>query len=548
MANNKFTILYARLSQDDGSQGESNSISNQRLILEKYAKDNGFENLKFLFDDGYSGTNFNRPAFKELMELVENDEVATIIVKDMSRFGREYLEVGRYTEIVFPNYDVRFIAIGDGIDSLYGNDDFTPFKNIINELYAKDCSRKIRAAKKAKAETGAWMGGKPPYGYMRDPQDPKRHLVPDTESAEVVKFIFALCVGGKGPNQIAKELAKRQILTPAHYAYQRQGIKNGNLNLDKPYKWHSENIVRILENEVYLGHTISLVNTTKSYKNKKRVVRPKEEQVKFENTHEALVDKKIWDIVQKLRESKVKPAPIDEPNILAGMVYCADCGSKMDLFRTRTKGNNYNNFKCRKYNRDGKDACSAHYITEETLTTMVLDDLRRTLHIARTHSDLFGRYLRSKSNAELQKEINKITKDIDILKKRDTELRSLLKRLYEDNVLGKIPNEVFRNLSDDYLAEQKEVQATIPIKESELESLKSSVANIDSFIEKAKQYPEIPELTSEILHLFISKIIVSEKEEKYSRTTLQKVKIVYREIGLMDLTDTTSLAEKLKIA
>lgn len=548
MANNKYTILYARLSQDDGSQGESNSIANQRLILEKYAKDNGFENLKFLSDDGYSGTNFNRPAFKEIMELVENDEVTTIIVKDMSRLGREYLEVGRYTEIVFPNYDVRFIAIGDGIDSLYGNDDFTPFKNIINELYAKDCSRKIRAAKRAKAETGAWMGGKPPFGYMRDPQDPKRHLVPDTESAEVVKLIFALCVGGKGPNQIAKELTKREILTPAHYAYQRQGIKNGNLNLDKPYKWHSENIVRILENEVYLGHTISLVNTTKSYKNKKRVVRPKEEQVKFENTHEPLVEKKIWDIVQKLRESKVKPTPLDEPNILAGMVYCADCGSKMDLFRTRTKGKNYNNFKCRKYNSDGKEACSAHYITEATIKTMVLDDLRRTLHIARTHSDLFGRYLRNKSNAEVQKEITKLTKFIDTLKKRDVELRSLFKRLYEDNVLGKIPNEVFRTLSDDYLAEQKEVQATIPIKESELESLKSSVANIDSFIEKAKQYPEIPELTSEILHLFISKIIVSEKEEKYSRTTPQKVKIVYREIGLMDLTDTTALAEKLKIA
>lgn len=546
--NNKYTILYARLSQDDGSQGESNSISNQRLILEKYAKDNGFENLKFLFDDGYSGTNFNRPAFKELMELVENDEVATIIVKDMSRFGREYLEVGRYTEIVFPNYDVRFIAIGDGIDSLYGNDDFTPIKNIFNELYAKDCSRKIRAAKKAKAETGAWMGGKPPYGYMRDPQNSKRHLVPDPESSEIVKLIFALCVGGKGPNQIAKELAKREVLTPAHYAYQRQGIKNGNLNLDKPYKWHSENIVRILENEVYLGHTISLVNTTKSYKNKKRVVRPKEEQVRTENTHESLVDKKIWDIVQKLRESKVKPTPMDEPNILGGLVYCADCGSKMALFRTRTKGNNYNNFKCRKYNKEGKEACSAHYITESTLKTMVLDDLRRVLHIARTHSVLFGKYLRSKSNAELQKEINKLTKDIDILKKRDAELRSLFKRLYEDNVLGKIPNEVFRTLSDDYLTEQKEVQANIPLKENELVQLKNSVANVDSFIEKAKQYPQIPELTSEILHLFIDKVVVSEKEERYSRSTPQKVKIVYRDIGLMDLTDTTSLAEKLKIA
>lgn len=365
---------------------------------------------------------------------------------------------------------------------------------------------------------------------MRDPQDPKRHLVPDPESSEIVKLIFALCVGGKGPNQIAKELEKRGILSPGHYAYQRQGIKNGNLNLDKPYKWHSENIVRILENEVYLGYTISLVNTTKSYKNKKRVVRLKEDQVRTENTHEPLVEKKIWDIVQKFRESKAKTAPLDEPNIFVGMMYCADCGGKLDLFRSRTKGNNYNNFKCRNYNRNGKEACSAHYINEDTIRTMVLDDLRRVPHIARTHSDLFGRYLKNKSNAEVQKEINKLTKDIDILKKRDVELCSLFKRLYEDNVLGKIPNEVFRNLSDDYLAEQKEVQATIPMKENELEKLKSSVTNIDNFIEKAKQYPEIPELTSEILHLFISKIIVSEKEERYSRTTPQKAKIVYREI------------------
>jgi|GEM_PF-3573399 len=297
MANDKYTILYARLSQDDGSQGESNSINNQRLILEKYAKENGFENLKFMADDGYSGTNFNRPSFKELMLLVENGQVETIIVKDMSRFGREYLEVGRYTEIVFPNYDVRFIAIGDGIDSLYGNDDFTPFKNIINELYAKDCSRKIRAAKRAKAETGAWLGGKPPYGYMRDPENPKSHLVPDEESAEVVKLIFSLCVGGKGPNQIARELKKREILTPAHYYYRKEGKKNAKLNLEQPYKWHSENVIRILESEVYLGHTISLVNTTKSYKNKKRVVRPTDEQVRFENTHKALVDKETWDIL-----------------------------------------------------------------------------------------------------------------------------------------------------------------------------------------------------------------------------------------------------------
>lgn len=548
MANDKYTILYARLSQDDGSQGESNSIQNQRLILEKYAKENGFENLKFMADDGYSGTNFNRPSFKELMLLVENGEVETIIVKDMSRFGREYLEVGRYTEIVFPNYDVRFIAIADGIDSLYGNDDFTPFKNIINELYAKDCSRKIRAAKRAKAETGAWLGGKPPYGYMRDPENPKSHLVRDEESAEVVKLIFSLCVGGKGPNQIARELKKREILTPAHYYYRKEGKKNAKLNLEQPYKWHSENVIRVLENEVYLGHTISLVNTTKSYKNKKRVVRPTDEQVRFENTHEALVDKETWDIVQKLRESKIRPTPIDNPNIFSGLLYCLDCGDKLDLYRTHTKGDNYNNFKCRTYNKNGKDFCTSHYIREDAIKAIVLDDLRRVTHLARTHESLFGKYLNKKNTAQVQSEISNLQQKIVKLKHREEELKALFKRLYEDNVLGKIPNEVFRALSQDYLDEQKEIATAIPEKEKELEKLKSSIANLALFIAKAKQYPEFPELTSEILHLFIDKIVVGEKSERYSRTAFQQVTIYYRDVGLLDLADTQALQKELGVA
>ncbi len=548
MANDKYTILYARLSQDDGSQGESNSIANQRLILEKYAKENGFENQKFMADDGYSGTNFNRPSFKELMLLVENGEVETIIVKDMSRFGREYLEVGRYTEIVFPNYDVRFIAIGDGIDSLYGNDDFTPFKNIINELYAKDCSRKIRAAKRAKAETGAWLGGKPPYGYMRDPENPKSHLIPDKESAEVVKLIFSLCVGGKGPNQIARELKKCEILTPAHYYYRKEGKKNAKLNLEQPYKWHSENVIRVLENEVYLGHTISLVNTTKSYKNKKRVVRPTDEQVRFENTHEALVDKETWDIVQKLRESKIRPTPMDNPNIFSGLLYCQDCGDKLDLYRTHTKGENYNNFKCRTYNKNGKDFCTSHYIREDAIKAIVLDDLRRVTHLARTHESLFGKYLNKKNTSQVQSEISNLQQKIFKLKHREAELKALFKRLYEDNVLSKIPNEVFRALSQDYLDEQKEVAAAIPEKEKELGKLESSIANVDLFIAKAKQYPQIPELTSEILHLFIDRIVVGEKSERYSRTAFQQVTIYYRDVGLLDLADTQALQRELGVA
>lgn len=383
---------------------------------------------------------------------------------------------------------------------------------------------------------------------MRDPENPKSHLVPDEESAEVVKLIFSLCVGGKGSNQIARELKKREILTPAHYYYRKEGKKNAKLNLEQPYKWHSENVIRVLENEVYLGHTISLVNTTKSYKNKKRVVRPTDEQVRFENTHEALVDKETWAIVQKLREIKIRPTPMDNPNIFSGLLYCQDCGDKLDLYRTHTKGENHNNFKCRTYNKHGKDFCTSHYIREDAIKAIVLDDVRRVTHLARTHESLFGKYLNKKNTSQVQSDISNLHQKTVKLKHREAELKALFKRLYEDNVLGKIPNEVFRALSQDYLDEQKEVAIAIPEKEKELEKLKSSIANVDLFIVKAKQYPEIPELTAEILHLFIDKIVVGEKSKRYSRSAFQQVTIYYRDVGLLDLADTQALQKELGVA
>lgn len=274
-ANEKYTILYARLSQDDGSQGDSNSIQNQRMMLEKYAKDNGFENLKFLYDDGATGTNFNRPAFQEVMALIESGEVATLIVKDMSRLGREYLEVGRLTEIVFPSYGVRFIAMNDGVDSLYGDNEFTPFKNIINEWYAKDCSKKGKASARIKAESGARVASRPPFGYQKDPIDPKRKIIPDEETAPIVQRIFSLCMSGKGPSQIANQLKEEQIPIPAYFYYKKNGVEITGFDADNPYDWKQSTIARMLENEVYLGHTINLKYTTLSYKNKKRVGVPK---------------------------------------------------------------------------------------------------------------------------------------------------------------------------------------------------------------------------------------------------------------------------------
>ncbi|MFR1800765.1 MAG: recombinase family protein [Faecalispora jeddahensis] len=533
-ANKKYTILYARLSQDDGSQGDSNSIQNQRMMLEKYAKNNGFENVKFLYDDGYSGTNFQRPAFQEMLALVENGEVATIIVKDMSRFGREYLMVGQYTELIFPSYGVRFIAMNDGVDSLYGDNEFTPFKNIINEWYAKDCSKKGKASARIKAESGARVGSRPPFGYRKDPADPKRKIIPDEETALIVKYIFSLCMGGKGPSQIARQLKEEQIPIPAYFYYKKNGVKITGFNPTEPCNWQQTTIAKILENEVYLGHTINLKYTTLSYKNKKRVERPESEQVRIENTHQPLIDKTTWDIVQDIRKHKRRRANMAELNIFSGLVYCKDCGGTMVLHRAHTMDAVKNNFMCSTYKKKGKENCSAHHIRENQLAEIILDDLRRVTHYARQHESLFAKHITKKNDTEIRREIAQTERALENLKRRDTELTALFKRLYEDNVLGKIPNEVFRKLSDDYLAEQKEIQAAIPKKESDLERLKDSVSNVNAFIDKAKQYTQIDELTAEVLHLFIERVEVGERTEKWSRTAMQEINIYYRDIGLLD--------------
>ena len=533
-ANEKHTLLYARLSQDDGSQGDSNSIQNQRMMLEKYAKDNGFENLKFLYDDGATGTNFNRPAFQEVMALIESGEVATLIVKDMSRLGREYLEVGRLTEIVFPSYGVRFIAMNDGVDSLYGDNEFTPFKNIINEWYAKDCSKKGKASARIKAESGARVASRPPFGYQKDPADPKRKIIPDEETAPIIQHIFSLCMSGKGPSQIAKQLKEERIPIPAYFYYKKNGVEITGFNPAEPYNWQQTTIAKILENEAYLGHTINLKYTTLSFKNKKRIERPENEQVRIENTHQPLIDKTTWDIVQAIRKHKRRRANMAEQNIFSGLIYCKDCGGTMVLHRAHTMDAVKNNFMCSTYKKKGKENCSAHYIRETQLTEIILDDLRRVTHYARQNEFLFAKHITQKNSAEIRREIAQTERELENLKRRDAELTALFKRLYEDNVLGKIPNEVFRKLSDDYLTEQKEIQTTIPKKENDLERLKASVSNASAFIDKAKQYIEINELTAEILHLFIERVEVGERTEKWSRTAMQEINIYYRDIGLLD--------------
>ncbi|NSW92081.1 MAG: recombinase family protein [Firmicutes bacterium] len=535
MANQKYNILYGRLSQEDELKGDSNSIQNQRMLLEKYAVENGFTNVKFLYDDGYSGTNFNRPAWNEVMKLIENGEVETLIVKDLSRLGREYLQVGYYTEIYFPQQGVRFIAVNDGVDSLYSEtNDFTPMRNYFNELYAKDSSKKVRIVKRAQAERGELLGGRPPYGYRRD-ETVRKGIIPDEETAGVVKRIFSLCAEGKGPNQIARILTKEQVLNPCNYYYQKTGASHRGLDTTRPYSWSSSSVTGILDNKTYLGHMAGLRSTTLSYKNKKLIRHPESEQILVENTHEPLITQELWDIVQDVRQHKKRtPKQMDEPNMFSGLVYCADCGKPLVLHRAHTMKATQNNFMCYTYKKKGKEVCSAHYIREQDLTQIILDDLRRVTHFARQKERLFAEYINRKNSAELRREINTVQKELDSMRRRNTELTALFKRLYEDNVLGRVTNEQFRILSGDYNAEQKELSAAIPEKESRLEKLKDSAANVEAFIEKAKRYTQISELTPEILRLFISRIEVGERGEKYSRTAEQSIRIIYRDVGVMD--------------
>lgn len=538
-SNEKYTILYGRLSQEDTQKAnkadDSNSIQNQKLLLERYAADKGFTNTLFLSDDGYSGTNFNRPGWQQVMELMESGQVETLIVKDMSRLGREYLQVGQYTELIFPSYGVRFIAVNDGVDSLYeATNDFTPFRNFMNEFYAKDSSKKGRSVVRLKAETGARVASRPRYGYMKDPADPKRHMVPDPETAPVVRYIFDLCVSGKGPSQIAKQLKKDEIPTPGYHYYQKYGAELTNASITEPYNWSQRTVAGILEDETYLGHTINLKSTTVSFKNKKRIERPESEQLRFENTHEALVTQQTWEIVQDIRKHKRRRANMAEQNIFSGLVYCMDCGGTMVLHRAHTMDAVKNNFMCSTYKKKGKDVCSGHYIREQELNAIILDDIRRITHFARQNELRFAEHIRKKQGKEAQREIAMLQKKIDTMQKRQDELTKLFKRLYEDSVLGRIPDEQYRILSQEYTAEQKEIQEQLPTMEARLQELKDSSSNIARFIENAKRYSEIPELTSEILRIFVKRVEVGKRAEKYSRTAPQEVRIYYRDIGLVD--------------
>lgn len=537
IAGDKITALYCRLSRDDDLQGESNSIVNQKAILKKFADDQGFANTMYFVDDGYSGTNFNRADWQRLNGMIDEGRIGTIIVKDMSRLGRDYLQVGMYTEIVFPNNDIRFIAINNGVDSINGTEnDMTPFINIFNEFYAKDTSRKIKAVFNAKGNSGKPLTTNPPYGYLKDPED-KNHWLIDEEAAPVVRDIFKMCVAGKGPSQIAKELRRRGIPTPAEH-YQALGISTPAKLPDQPGFWQQRTIADMLMKPEYLGHTVNFRTHKKSFKCKKTVWNDPSEWQIFENTHEAIIDQETFDIVQRIRDGRRRLTPMGEMPILSGMLFCADCGAKLYQVRARGWTHEQEHFVCATY-RKIKGGCTSHQIHNVQVEEILLRELRRITAYAREHEDDFVQLVTRQSEKELNRQLRDSNRELAQAEARIQKLDVIMQRLYEDNVDGKISDERFSRMAKTYEDEQRQLESRKVELDAFIATAKEQRLNVDSFLDMIRKYTDITELTAEIIRSFVEKIVVMKPEKvPGTRTKKQTIVIHWNFIGVVEIPDT----------
>ena len=536
-APDKWDAFYCRLSRDDDNEGDSNSIQHQKQILERYARDHSIEQYRYYVDDGYSGTNFNRPGFKKMLADIEAGHVTSVVVKDMSRFGRNYLEVGMYTEIRFPELDVRFVAINDGVDSedQTGND-FTPFRNIINEWYAKDTSKKIRAVFRAKGMSGERIASRAPYGYLTNEHN---KLVVDEETAPVVQLIFQLCVEGNGPSQIARILKERRINTPGTLEFLRTG-RTRRYYPDDPYGWMPQTIAHMLGMKEYLGHTVNFKTTRKSFKDKRFIYNPEQKQAIFENTHEAIIDFELWSAVQKIREHRRRPTRTGETALFSGLAFCYDCGSPLTYNRARADGTGRNRYFCSRYRTSrGEKKCEAHYITETVLTTLVLENLREVIAYARDYEDEFTQQIANDSLTEQLKQQSVIKRQFDQQIKRIHEIDTIIQRLYEDNISGKLSDERFSRMSATYEQEQKGLEATTADLEAKVRACEQHEVNVKAFLKLVKSYTEPEQLTPEILHMFVEKIMVH-SAHRVANQRYQQVDIYYNFVGQFDLSVVTA--------
>ena len=550
---NKITALYERLSRDDDQVGDSNSIVNQKKYLEGYAAQRGYTNIQHYTDDGWSGGNFDRPAWKQLVADIEVGKVAHVLVKDMSRIGRDYLQTGFYTEVMFRQHGVHFVAIANGVDSDDQNsNEFAPFLNIMNEWYLRDLSRKQRTAIRVKGESGKPTTNSAIYGYKKLPGDKYTWYV-DEEAAAVVRRIFQLTIEGKGPYDIARILFEDKVETPAvYFGKQNKGIWKSKEEFPNPYNWSGYIVAQILSKPEYMGHTVNFRTHKQSYKDRTAIKIPQEEWLIFENTHEAIVDKETWELAQKLRKTPRRIDTWGEANPLTGLLYCADCGAKM--YNHRSKGGTENTpypsdfFDCSTYtltHQKHDTACCGHYISTKALRSLILETVRAAATYAISNQEEFAAKVRAASELR-QKEAAKDTKRrLNRDRKRIDELDSIIKKLYESFAVGRITDERFDTLLVEYEAEQKDLQASVKADEERLSSFEEDTARVEQFTELARKYTDFSELTTPMINEFVEKIIIH-APEKLDGDRVQEIEIYLKFIGHFELPAPELTAEEIK--
>ncbi|MCD7803126.1 MAG: recombinase family protein [Clostridiales bacterium] len=541
-AEEKITALYERLSRDDELTGDSNSIVNQKIQLQDYAAQKGFTNCVHYTDDGYSGGNFDRPAWKQMIADIEAGKVDTVLVKDLSRAGRDYLQTGFYTEVLFRQHNVRFIAIGNGIDSADPtSSEFAPFINIMSEWYLRDLSRKQKAAIRVKGESGKPTTNTAIYGYKKDPED-KHHWLIDEEAAAVVRRIFQLTIDGYGPYDIAKILYDDKVETPAVYFARRGlGIWKSKEEFPNPYFWSGNVVGQIVSKREYCGDTVNFRSHKESYKDKNRVLNPPEDWLIFENTHEAIVDRETWELAQKLRKTPRRIDTFGEANPLTGLLYCADCGAKMYNHRSRggTKNNKFPSdfFDCSTYtlaHQRHSTACCGHYIRTKAVRELILETIRTVSTFAISNQEEFTEKVRQASQVKQAEEAKTAKRKLNKDRKRYTELDHIIKKLYESFAVGRISETRFDTLLSEYEAEQKTLRESIDGAEEQLAAFEEDTDRVKQFLALAKKYTDFSELTTPMINEFVDKIIVH-APEKIDGDRVQEVEIYLNFIGRCEL-------------
>ena len=549
----KITALYERLSRDDDQIGDSNSIINQKKYLESYAEQKGYSNCIHYTDDGWSGGNFDRPAWKKLVSDIEAGKVAHVLVKDMSRIGRDYLQTGFYTEVMFRQHGVHFVAIANSVDSDDQNsNEFAPFLNIMNEWYLRDLSRKQRTAIRVKGESGKPTTNCAIYGYLKDPNDKYKWVI-DEEAAVVVRRIFRLTIEGCGPYDIARVLYEDKVETPAvYFAKKNMGVWKSKEEFPNPYNWSGFIVGQILSKPEYMGHTVNFRYHKASYKDKAAVKNPKEKWLIFENTHEAIVDKETWELAQKLRKTPRRHDTLGEANPLTGLLYCADCGAKMNNHRSRggTKNNRYPTdfYDCSAYtlaHQKHTKACRGHYITTKAIRTLILDTIRMASTFAVSNKDEFMEKVRMASQIRQEETAKDIKRKLKKDSKRVAELDNIIKKLYESFAVGRISEDRFDSLLSEYETEQKTLKASVTEAENQLASFESDNVRVEHFLELAKKYTDFSELTPMMINEFIEKIIVH-APEKVDGDRVQEVEIYLNFIGRFELPPLELTPEEIK--